>query len=199
MAVRLFILGAEARYHYVRPEIPDDPHDVSKNFVVIPDAQRFVSCLRKPEIDRPREELPAVVDASRIEQFLCSNNAKAFAQFGSEQILAAIPTGNRKISAVVKRAVRPERHQICVFIIGMRRDVKNAAKHVQLLQCELNLARIHLLWRQQRRRLGGIRHARDGEDRDRDGCSPRAFSVAAVSDRRSRDAVVHYAQPRAFR
>src|SRR5947207_7738467 len=117
MAMRLLILGAEARYDHVRSEIPDDPHDVSKNFVVIPDAQRFVSRLRKSEIDRPREELLAVIDASRIEQFLCSNNAKALAQFGSEQILAAVPTCNREITAGVKRAVRPQRHEICVFIV----------------------------------------------------------------------------------
>ena len=89
------------------------------------------------------------------------------------------PARNRKISGVVKRAVRPERHQICVFIIGVRRDVKNAAKHVELLQCELNLAGIHLFWRQQRRRIGGMGRARDSEDRDHDGCSPTALSVAA--------------------
>jgi hypothetical protein len=74
-----------------------------------------------------------MIDASRIEQFLCSNNAKPLAQFRADQILAAVPARNRKISAVVKRTVRPERHQICVFVIGVRRDVKNAAKHVELL------------------------------------------------------------------
>ena len=74
-----------------------------------------------------------MVDASRIEQFLCSNNAEPLAQFRADHILAAVPARNRKISGVVKRTVRPERHQICVFVIGMRRDVKNAAKHVELL------------------------------------------------------------------
>src|SRR5207249_10692967 len=123
MAVRQVILGTEPRYQYIRSEAPDDPHDVSKNFVVIPNAQRFVGCLRKSEIHRPREELLAVVDASRIEQFLCSNNAKALAQFGSEQILAAVPTCNREITAVVERAVRPQRHEIFVFIIGVSGNV----------------------------------------------------------------------------
>ena len=123
MAVRQVILGTEPRNQYIRSKIPDDPHDVSKNSVATPDAQRFVSRLRKSEIDRPREELLAVVDASRIEQFLCSNNAKALAQFGSEQILAAVPTCNREITAVVERAVRPQRHEICVFIIGVSGNV----------------------------------------------------------------------------
>src|SRR6266513_1431471 len=118
MAMRLFILGTETRHHYIGPEIPDGPHDVSKNFVVIPDMHRFVSCLRKPEIDRSREKLPGVVDASRIEQFLCSNNAEPLAQFGTDYILAAVPSRNRKISGVVKRTVCPQCHQICIFVVG---------------------------------------------------------------------------------
>src|SRR5256886_1211347 len=107
MAVRLLILGTEARHHYVRPEIPDDPHDVSKNFVVIPEAHRFFGRFGKPEVGCSREELLRMVDASRIEQFLRSNNAEPLAQFRTDQILAAVPACNRKISGVVKRTVCP--------------------------------------------------------------------------------------------
>src|SRR6266699_6614443 len=107
MTVRFLILGTEARHHYIRPEIPDDPHDVSKNFVVIPDAHRFVSRFGEPEVGCSREELLRMVDASRIEQFLCSNNAEPLAQFRTDQILAAVPARNRKISGVVKRTVCP--------------------------------------------------------------------------------------------
>src|SRR4029453_11052408 len=128
MPMRFLILGTEARHHYIWSEIPDYPHDVSKNFVVIPDAHRFVGRLRKPEIERSREELPGVVDTSGVEQFLCSNNAEALPQFGSQYILAPVPARDRKISGVVKRSVRPKRHEICVFVVGVRRDVKNAAK-----------------------------------------------------------------------
>src|SRR5512132_1171347 len=110
MAVRLLILRTEARHHYIRSEIPDDPHDVSKNFVVIPYAHRFVSRFGKPEVGCSREELLRMVDASRIEQFLNSNNAEPLAQFRTDQILAAVPARNRKISGVVKRTVRPQRH-----------------------------------------------------------------------------------------
>src|SRR5882724_7676694 len=156
MAVRLLILGTEARDHYVRAKLPDDPYDVSKNFVVIPKPHCLFSRFGKPEIGCSREELLRMVDASRIEQFLRSNSAEPLAQFRTDQILAAVPARNRKISAVIKRTVRPERHQICVFVVGMRRDVKNTAKHVEFLECELNLARIHLFWRQQRWRSGGI-------------------------------------------
>jgi len=79
MAMRLVIFWAETRHYHIRPEIPDDPHDISENLVVIPDVQCFVSRLRKPEIERSREELLGVIDTSRIEQFLCSNDAEPFA------------------------------------------------------------------------------------------------------------------------
>src|SRR6516162_637888 len=110
MAMRLLILGTEARHYHIRSKIPDHPHDVSKNFIVIPDSQRFVSRFGKPEIDRSCEKLLGVIDASRIQQFLCSNNAEALAQFRTDQILAAIPPRNGKIRSVIKRSVRPERH-----------------------------------------------------------------------------------------
>src|SRR5947199_985444 len=109
MAVRLFILGTEARHHYIRSEIPDDPHDVSKNFIVIPEAHCLFGRFGKPEVGCSREELLRMVDASRIEQFLRSNNAEPLAQFRTDQILAAVPARNRKISAVVNQTVPPQR------------------------------------------------------------------------------------------
>src|SRR4029079_2566646 len=51
MAMGLLILRTEAGPQHIRPEIPDYPHDVGKNFVVTPDAQLFVSRFRKAEID----------------------------------------------------------------------------------------------------------------------------------------------------
>src|SRR5215472_357509 len=137
MAMRQLILRAEARHDYVRPKIPDDPDHVCKNLVVIPETQRFFSCFGKPEIGRSCEELFGVIDASRVEQFLCPNHTEALAQFWPQQILTAVPTRDRNISRVIKRAVGPERHEICVLIIGVRRDVENTTKHVELLQCEL--------------------------------------------------------------
>src|SRR4029079_7294659 len=131
MAMRLVILGTEACRYHVRPEIPDDPHDVSKNFVVIPDVQRFVCRLRQAEIERARKELPGVVVAPRTEQSLRSNNAEPFAEFGTQYVLASVAARNRKISGIIKGTVRPERHQICVFVVRVRRDVKNATKHVE--------------------------------------------------------------------
>src|SRR4029434_11116108 len=102
MTMRLFILGTKPRHYHIRPKIPDDPHDVSENFVVIPDVQCFLSRLRKPEVVRSREELLRMVDAPRIEQFLCSNYTEALAEFGSQYVLTSVAARNRKISGVVK-------------------------------------------------------------------------------------------------
>ncbi len=84
MAMRQLILRTEARHHHVRSKIPNDPDYVRKNLVVIPEAHRFFSRFGKPEIDRSCEELFGVIDASRVEQFLCSNHAEALAQFWPE-------------------------------------------------------------------------------------------------------------------
>src|SRR5205814_7811945 len=117
--------------------------------------------------------------------FLCSNNAEPLAQFGTDYILATVPSRNGKISGVIKRTVRPERHEISVFVVGVRRDVKNAAEHVELLVYELNVAGTHLFWGQQGRLISVIGRARHGESRDHhDSCAPTALFVAVVSDRR---------------
>ena len=81
MAVRQLILRAEACHHHVRSKIPDDPDYIRENLVVIPDAQRFFSRFGKSEINSSCEELFGVIDASRIQQFLCPNYPEAFAQF----------------------------------------------------------------------------------------------------------------------
>src|SRR4030095_1754095 len=102
MAMRQLILRTKTCHHHLWWELSDHPTHIGQNFVVIPDAHRFVSRLRKPEIDCSREKLFGVVDASRIEQFLCSNNAEPLAQFRADQILAAVPARNGKISGLIK-------------------------------------------------------------------------------------------------
>src|SRR5215471_7099111 len=101
MPMRLLILWTEARDYHIRSEIPNDPHDVGKNFVVIPNAHRFVGRFRKPEIERPREELSGVVNAARIDQFFCSNYTESLAQLRPQYILTSVTARNRKISGVV--------------------------------------------------------------------------------------------------
>src|SRR6266436_5992420 len=97
-----------------------------------------------------------MIESARGEQFLRSNNAKTLAQFRSDQILTAISARHRKISRLVKRTVRPQRDQICVFIIGMGREVEDPAEHIEFLQGELNLATTHRLGKYRRRRISRV-------------------------------------------
>ncbi len=88
-----------------------------------------------------------MVNAPRIEQFFCSNGTpRRSPSSGPIKFWPPSPRVTERI-AIVERSVCPKRHEICVFIIWMRRNVKNTTKHVELLQCELYLASIHLLGR----------------------------------------------------
>src|SRR6266478_258123 len=122
-----------------------------------------------------------MIESARGEQFLRSNNAKTLAQFRSDQILTAISARHRKISRLVKRTVRPQRHQICVFIIGMGREVEDPAEDIEFLQGELNLATTHRLGKYRRRisRVGRAqgRGQRDGDDRSPTARNPLACRV----------------------
>src|SRR5437588_6309617 len=143
MTVRQMILRTEASHDDIRSKPPDHPNHIGKNLVVIPDPQGLLRRLGESEINRSREKLLAMIESPSGEQFLRSNNAETLAQFRSDQILTAISARNRKISRLVKRTVRPQRHQICVFIIGMGSEVEDPAKHIEFLQGELDLATTH--------------------------------------------------------
>src|ERR1700746_2301131 len=102
MAMRQLILRTETRHDYIRPKIPNHPNDIGQNLVVAPEAHRLFGRFGKAEIECACEELFAVIDPSRTEQFLCSNYAEPLAQFRAEQILTAVPARDRKIRAIIK-------------------------------------------------------------------------------------------------
>src|SRR5438045_4226122 len=116
MAARLMVLGAETRHDHIRPESANLPDDVGKNFIAIPNAQRFLRAFRKAEIDRAREKLVAMIEPARGEKFLGANHAEAHAQLGPDQALSTIAARDGKIGGVVKRTVRPTRHAIRFLI-----------------------------------------------------------------------------------
>src|SRR4029077_11581282 len=104
MAMRQSILRTEARHHHIWSELPDHPNHIGQNFVVVPEVHGLLSRFRKAEIDCSREELFAMVDASRCQQLLRSNTAEPLAQFRSDQVLTAVPACDRKIGGVIKGA-----------------------------------------------------------------------------------------------
>ena len=161
MTVCVAVLRRETRHDKVRLEFSDDPDDIRENFFPVPDAQSFLRRFGKTEIVGASEKLATVIDPPCGEQFLRANDAKLIAQLGPDQILAAITAGEREISGVVKRPIRPISNQARVLVVRMRRDIKDAAKHVQFLKRETNLCRIHRL-----RRLGGASETAQNNGRE---------------------------------
>src|SRR5437868_2122990 len=157
MAVRFVIVRAEARNDDVWFPAANCPDDVGENLVPIPDAQRFGGALRKTKIDGAGKELLGMIEASSGEKLLSADDAKALAQLGPDQVLPAVAARDRKVGSLVKRAVRPERHQVRVLVIRMRRDVEDAAEHIHLLERELNLGRVHWRRKTSRRRFDGAK------------------------------------------
>ena len=160
MAMSVAVFRRETRHDEIGSKFSDHPHDVRENLFPIPDAQGFLRRFGKTEVVRAGEELPAVIDPPRGEQLLRANNAELVAQFRPDQILAAVAASERKIGGVVERAVCPIGNQARVLIVRMRRDVEDATEHVQLLEREANLRRIHRL-----RRLGGAADRRETNER----------------------------------
>ena len=108
MAMGHAIFRTEARHDHVRSETPDHPDDVGQNLVVIPEMKRFLRCLGETEIDRAREELPAMIDPTRGQKLFGSDQAEFFPQLRAEQVLAAVAAGDGKIGRFVKSAVSPK-------------------------------------------------------------------------------------------
>ena len=143
MSVGLVVVRTETRDDNIGPKAPDHPDDVRQDLVAIPNPQRLRGIFRETEVDRAGEELPTMIEAARGQELMRPDEAELFAQFRTDQILAAIAAGDAKIRGFIKRAVRPQRHQVRVFVVGMRGDIEDAPKHIQFLERELDLRRVH--------------------------------------------------------
>ena len=163
MAVRLVVVRTEARHDDVRFPFPNRPDNVGQDFFAVPNLQRFGRAFRKTEIDGPGKELVRVIDLARGEKFVSADKTEPLAQLRPEKILPAIAARNRKISRVVERAVRPERHQVGVLIVGMRGDIEDAPEDIQLLERELNLGCVHRRRKIPRWRFRATNHRRAHE------------------------------------
>src|SRR4051812_5858605 len=153
MTMCLVVLGAETGNDNVRLPFPDRPDDISQNFFTVPNAECFGSALRKTEIDGAGEELPGVIGFPRREELVGADKTETLAQFGPNQVLAAVSARDGEIGGVVERAVGPERHQVGVLIVRMRGDIENTPEDVELLEPELDFGGIHRCWKHRRRRL----------------------------------------------
>ena len=142
---------------------------------MIPKSQRLLRIFGESKINCAGEELLPMIDPSRRQKFLRPDNAEFFAQLGAEKVLSAITARHRKITGIVKRSVRPKRNQRGVFVIRMRRQVKNAAEDIQLLEPKLNFARVHCIGKERRCRGHDVNCAKE----------PRTGDDKALNDARS--------------
>ena len=137
MAVSVPGLRREARHDHIRTEGANYTDDVSQDCLPIPDTQRFLVILRKPEVFRAREVLPSPIQTPRGEQFLGASYAQLLAELGTEQVLAAVAARERQIGHPVSTTARQVGDDPRVLVVRMRRDVQHAAHRgeaAQLLQ-----------------------------------------------------------------
>src|SRR5262249_35585067 len=80
----------EARHDDIRLKSADVPDDVGEDRVVSPDLQRLGRILREAEVDGPREELLAAVDAPGIEELLRPEDAEELGFFVADEVLSAV-------------------------------------------------------------------------------------------------------------
>jgi hypothetical protein len=90
--------------------------------------------LGEPEVQRPREELAAAVDAPRGQQLLRADQAELLAELRAEHVLPAVPARQRQVRRAVPAPAGQVRDELRVLVVGVRRDVEHASHLAELLQ-----------------------------------------------------------------
>src|SRR5271167_4827568 len=134
VSVRATGNGRKTRDEHVWPKLPDDPHHVAQYLLPVPNSQGLAIILGKTEINCPRKELPAAINASSGEQFLRANHSNLVANFRAEHILTTIAARKRKVGCAVISAPGEIGDQFGIFIVGMRRDIEHAAHFAEAVQ-----------------------------------------------------------------
>ena len=112
----------------VRPECPNDAHDVAEDRVLRPVPERLCGRLREAEVICAREELSCAIDAPRGEQLLSANDAECFTKFVADGVLSAVAARERQVCDIGACAACQPAEQLCVFIIGMGADHEDACR-----------------------------------------------------------------------
>jgi hypothetical protein len=140
-------------------ERADHPDDVSERLLVIPDGQRLGGGLRVPEVAHAREALLGAVERAGRQQFFGADDVEQLALLGADQVLPATAAGQREVGGGDVTIVGKIGEQAGVLVIGVGRDVQDAARTGEAVERVGEHACIHgrLLGRR-RRTQGG-----DGE------------------------------------
>src|ERR1035437_144744 len=137
VSVRAARLGGKAIDDHVGMKFADDANDVGQYLLPVPNVERLAIVFGKSKINRAGEKLAATVEAAGGEQFLGARHAKLVPQFRAENILTTVPARHGKISRAIIPTTRKIGDELCVFVVGMRREVEHAAhfaKAAQVLQ-----------------------------------------------------------------
>jgi hypothetical protein len=186
MAVRGAWLGREARHDHVRPEGADHADDVGKDSLPVPDLQGLPIVLREPEVVRAAEVLSPPVDTPGREQFLGTGHAQLLAELRAEEILTAVPAGEREIGRPIPAPARQVGDDLRVFVIGMGRDIEHAAQRAEALQLLADGGTAG--------KVGGVTDRRGaGQDAGHEGTPPRHLAGAPALPCRGDRCLLHEA------
>ena len=187
MAVGLGRLRRKTGDDHVGAKLPDDGDHVSQHRVLPPDAQSLVGTLREAEVARPGEELLGAVDPARRQQLLRPDEPQRRPLLGPDQVLPAVAASDRQVGGAQQRAVGQVSEQRGVLVVGVGRDVEDAAGHAQPAQAEGDLRGVGL--RRRTGRLGSMaKHERRkrGEENDQKNEARRALMHGGIANGRQR-------------
>ena len=129
---------------HIRPEHPDHAYHIAQHFLLPPLLETLLRALAVAEVHRTGEELLTAIDAPCFEQLLRADDAQRVAQFGADQVLSTIAACEAEVAGADLPAIAQPGDQTRVLIIGMRRDVKHTAQHIELLHLVQDLGGVGL-------------------------------------------------------
>src|SRR5580693_5118556 len=118
----------------VGPEAANVPDDVPQNLLTGPVRKRVVGGFRESEIDGAGEKLFTSVDTASGEQLLSANDSQFVALLATDQILAALTAGERKICRAHVASSRKVGQKCSIFIVGMGGDHHHAPERGKPVQ-----------------------------------------------------------------
>jgi len=166
VAVPAPFVRRKARDDHIGPQFSDHPDGFPQDFPPVPKAQRLVRGFGKTEVDGGRKKLLATVDFPRLQQFLRADEPEFDALFRPDEVLAAVPAGQRQVGGPYFPLVGQVGDQPGVLVVRVRGEVQHRAQDVQPLHLQQDV----------RRRLRSVRLAPGNRDRQQeneyaDGCS----------------------------
>jgi hypothetical protein len=135
------------RQHDVRSDRPDQPDEITDDFIPSPFLERLFEAERETEIDGAREVLFGAVEAVHGGKLLGAQHAERFEDLRPDLVLPAVSACRRRQRGPEAQALVQQDEERIVFVVGVRRRVhedagirqapqRQAERHVSLLLVE---------------------------------------------------------------